>query len=126
VNVISAEGLPLGRVDCWWADGAVVGEADGRAKYALAAAERGGGNAEALLDVLQAERRREQRIREVGADMVRWSAHDVLNEMAAVRLATRIAAAIALGQQERRFVGVVVPALHPIATAYEADRSSKR
>ena len=115
MNVRDADGRRLGRVDCWWALGAVVGEADGRAKYALATAERGG-SAEALLDVLQAERRREQRLRAVGADVIRWSADDVLDSTAAQALAQRILAAISLGRRSARFTGVVAPVMRPVAT----------
>ncbi len=48
-------GIFIARGDCWW-PGGVIGEADGRSKYALAAAERGGGG-KAVFEVLQAERR---------------------------------------------------------------------
>jgi cysteine synthase len=100
----------------------VVGEADGRAKYAVAAAERGG-NSEALLDVLQAERRREQRLREVGAEVVRWSARDVLDQPSARSLAQRIRAAIILGREQERFTGVVVPVVFPLATENKVHKA---
>jgi hypothetical protein len=77
VDVLDDAGL-IGRADAWWATRAVVGEADGRAKYALAAAERGGADADGLAAVLDRERRREQRLRRVGAAVVRWGAADVL------------------------------------------------
>jgi hypothetical protein len=95
----------LGRPDCWWAMAALAGEADGRAKYALAAAERTG-DAQAVLDALQAERRREQRLRAVGAEVIRWSAADVLTEPAAHQLSHRILAAIAVGQADNHFTGI--------------------
>lgn len=44
VTVLDAGGVFLGRVDALWREG-VVGEADGRAKYRLAAQERGGADA---------------------------------------------------------------------------------
>lgn len=50
VELRDRQGHLLGRVDCWWPAG-VAGEADGRSKYALASAERGGG-AGAVFDVL--------------------------------------------------------------------------
>jgi hypothetical protein len=115
MNVFDSDGLLIGRADCWWGCGSVAGEADGRAKYALASAERGG-NTEALLDVLQAERRREQRLREAGVEVIRWSANDVLGEPSACRLADRILAAISLGRKADRFTGVVAPVMHPAAT----------
>jgi hypothetical protein len=117
VTVRGLDGQPIGRADCWWLRGAIVGEADGRAKYAMAAAERGG-HPEALLDVLQAERRREQRLREIGVDVIRWAAVDVLKEPLAHRLAQRILAAIMLGEQRAGFEGVVTPVLRPVATEF--------
>ena len=101
-------GIFVARADSWWADG-VVGEADGRSKYALAAAERGGGN-EAVFDVLQDERRREQRLREVGAEVVRWSTGEVLKESKARALAQRIPGAISVAQENARFTGIIAPA----------------
>jgi pimeloyl-CoA synthetase len=106
--------LFIARADCWWSAG-VVGEADGRSKYALAAAERGG-DAKAVFDVLQAERRREQRLRDVGADVVRWSTGEVLKEPAARRLAQRIIGAISLAQDGSRFTGVVAPTMLQLTT----------
>lgn len=94
VDVRDAEHRWLARVDCWWAVG-VAGEADGRAKYALAAAERGGATATAVFDVLQAERQREQRLRATGVDVVRWGAPDVLRDRLAGELARRITIALA-------------------------------
>lgn len=79
----------VGRADTWWAEG-LVGEADGRAKYALAAAERGGVDAAGLAEVLAAEREREARVRRCGADVVRWGAADVLAKQRAIELATHI------------------------------------
>jgi hypothetical protein len=112
VSIRSPEGRFLGRPDCWWAPAGLAGEADGRAKYALAAAERAG-DADALLDVLQAERRREQRLREVGVDVIRWSAADVLTDPRAHALSHRILAAIALGQATPRFTGTAMRQRRP-------------
>jgi len=91
VNVCDAEGVFLGRVDCWWPEG-VVGEADGALKYRLAAAERGGVRAESLAAVVDDERRRERGLRHAGLPMVRWSAGDVLVEPRAAALAAVLAA----------------------------------
>jgi hypothetical protein len=113
-EVRDRDGLFIARADCWWSAG-VVGEADGRSKYALAAAERGG-DAKAVFDVLQAERRREQRLRDVGADVVRWSTGEVLKEPAARRLAQRIIGAISLAQDGSRFTGVVAPTMLQLTT----------
>jgi hypothetical protein len=119
VEIREADGLLIGRGDCWW-PGGVVGEADGRSKYALAAAERGGG-ALAAFEVLQAERRREQRMRDVGAEIVRWSAGEVLKEPAARLLSRRISAAIAVALDSARFTGVVAQPMLPLPTAERAN-----
>jgi hypothetical protein len=103
VDIREADRQLIGRVDCWW-PGGVIGEADGRAKYAMAAAERGGG-ADAALAVLHSERDRERRLREVGAEIVRWGAADVLSDPKAEALARRIKGAIANAQARARFTG---------------------
>jgi hypothetical protein len=77
----------VGRVDGGW-PGGLVGEADGRSKYLLAAAERGGADAERLADVLADERRREARLRRAGLRVVRWGARDVLRRTDAEALAS--------------------------------------
>jgi hypothetical protein len=122
VTVRGLDGRPIGRADCWWLRGAIVGEADGRAKYAMAAAERGG-HPEALLEVLQAERRREQRLRQIGADVIRWAAVDVLKEPLARSLAQRILAAITLGEKRAAFEGIVTPVERPVATGSGCDEA---
>lgn len=91
VNLCDAQGVFLGRVDCWWPEG-IVGEADGGLKYRLAAAERGGVSAEGLAAVLDDERRRERGLRHAGLPIVRWSAGDVLDEPRAAALAATLAA----------------------------------
>ncbi len=85
VEIHDIAGIFVGRSDCWWPS--VAGEADGRSKYALAAAERIG--ATTVYEVLQAERRREQRLRDAGAEVIRWSAADVLNPQLRPVLAAR-------------------------------------
>jgi hypothetical protein len=111
VEIRETGGGWIGRADCWWRGG-VIGEADGRSKYALAAAERGG-DADAVFRVLQAERRREQRMRDVGAEVVRWSTADVLNQPAAQRLAERITNAITVAHSNPRFTGIALPTSRP-------------
>lgn len=88
VNVWDDVGL-VGRVDLRW-DCGLVGESDGRVKYLLQAAERGGVDAEGLAAVLGQERERERRLRATGAFVVRWEARDVLVPAAAERLAVRV------------------------------------
>jgi len=81
VTVLDAEGVFLGRVDAWWAEG-VAGEADGRAKYALSGADEVG--------AVHAERLRETAMRRTGAGMVRWGAADVLRADRAAALARHV------------------------------------
>lgn len=88
VDLADARGF-IGRADAWWANG-LAGEADGRAKYRLRAEERGGADAERLVDVLTDEREREKRLRRAGADVVRWGSQDVLRPALTIELARHI------------------------------------
>jgi hypothetical protein len=83
----------------------VVGEADGRAKYRLAAEERGGADAERLAAVLAAERRREAGMRRAGAAVVRWSAADVLLPHRARELADHLRREVADASTRNAFTG---------------------
>lgn len=65
------EGL-IGRVDFWWADG-IVGECDGRMKYMTA-------------DDLYREKLREDRLRALGVQVVRWGWPDLRTPRLAARL----------------------------------------
>jgi len=58
----------VGRVDFWWEEFAVVGEADGLSKYDVLP----GGGAAAAQEALRAEKRREDRLRATDARVVRW------------------------------------------------------
>ena len=64
----------IGRVDCTWDGGRVVGEADGRWKYRTA-------------DDVYAEKRREDRIRATGREVIRWGRPDLNGPALALRLA---------------------------------------
>ncbi|WP_143447718.1 hypothetical protein [Kineosporia sp. R_H_3] len=108
VDVTDSAGF-VGRGDAWWEDG-VVGEADGKAKYRLRAAQLGGIDAERLAQVLDAERRREQRMRRSGLTVVRWEAKDVLDPTAAVALAAHLRSELAL-RATRTHTATVTP--HP-------------
>lgn len=105
VKILDAEGQFIARADAWWAG--VVGEADGRAKYLLDEGRREPGAA--VFQNLEAERRREERLREVGIEVVRWGAADILDKVAAARLARRIEAAICLARESNRFRGILAP-----------------
>jgi hypothetical protein len=72
VSILDDEGV-VGRVDFLWRNARVIGEADGALKYE----NRG---------VLIAERRREQRLRDLGYFVVRWTWEELLNEPWKVRL----------------------------------------
>jgi hypothetical protein len=104
VVITDAGGRFIGRIDAWWPEG-VAGEADGRSKYALAAAERGGLTARNLFSVLDAERRRERLLRDSGAEVVRWSATDVLGRDPLRALTRRLLTALADAQARPRFTG---------------------
>ena len=104
VDVLDADRRFLGRVDGWWEQG-VVGEADGRSKYRLRAAELGAVDAEGLAQVLDQERERERALRASGADVQRWSPSDVLNPRKAEVLARRLRAAIEFAASHPRFCG---------------------
>jgi hypothetical protein len=77
VTLLDEHGVFLGRVDTWWEQG-VAGEADGRGKYRLRAAERSEPDDEALEAVLLDQRLREMGLRRAGAGVIRWDARDVL------------------------------------------------
>jgi hypothetical protein len=65
-EILDTKGEVLARVDFWWECG-VVGEADGRLKYARES-------------TLYAEKRREDALRELGLEVIRWSWSDVLGQ----------------------------------------------
>jgi hypothetical protein len=123
VVVRAADGEFCGRVDAWWPAG-LAGEADGRAKYALQAAERagagtepGGMDADALLDALQRERGREQSLRRAGAEVVRWGSRDVLSDQAAGELARHVRRQLARLARAPCFTGTATPQRAPASPA---------
>jgi very-short-patch-repair endonuclease len=73
VELRASGGRFVARVDFLWKEARLVGEADGRWKYADA-------------DDLYAEKRREDDIRSEGFQMVRWGAQDLRSEALAHRL----------------------------------------
>lgn len=73
----------VGRVDMWWPDWNVVGEADGMAKYDD-------------LEVLRQEKIREDRLRALGLHVVRWTWHEMWSAPG------EVAARILAGRQDRR------------------------
>ena len=73
VDLYSANGTFLGRVDFWWDDVGLVGEADGLTKYDVGA----DGDPQTVVQRLVAEKRREDALREAGVRVVRWGFRDL-------------------------------------------------
>jgi hypothetical protein len=110
VNVFDAQGRFVARVDGYWPGSAVVGEADGAVKYDLTGPYV---DADATPDEaiawgqrrLDDQRRRHERLMDLGLQVVRWSASDISRGLSALvqRLADRLAAG-----DEATFTGRVV------------------
>ncbi|MEO6018931.1 MAG: type IV toxin-antitoxin system AbiEi family antitoxin domain-containing protein [Knoellia sp.] len=105
VNVLTASGRFVGRVDALWPELGIVGEADGAGKYTL---DPNGDRAEdegaATSLALRAERIRENRFHDLGLDVFRWGPRDAL---AGAPLAERFEAALGRADPARvtaRFV----------------------
>ena len=73
VEIRAADGRFIARVDFLWDDAALVGECDGRLKYATA-------------DDLYREKRREDEIRAEGFGVTRWGMADLRSDELAARL----------------------------------------
>lgn len=73
VVMVDRWGTFLARVDFWWESARLVGECDGRMKYAS-------------VDDLYAEKRREDALRSEGLQVVRWSPEDLRTTDLARRL----------------------------------------
>ena len=102
VIVLDAGGELLGRVDGLWEDCAVVAEIDGRGKYLDGAL---GPTPEHAARAVVAEKVREDGIRDLGLEMVRWDLDELLHRP--MRLAARIERARARGSWSR-FRGRVI------------------
>lgn len=81
-SFVDAGGRVLARVDFWWEQFSLVGEFDGAVKYGdlLDPGER-------VEDVVLAEKRREQQLRDRGLTVVRWVWADLWSSELAARLA---------------------------------------
>lgn len=75
-------GRVLARVDFWWEEFGLVGEFDGAVKYEALV-----GPDERVADVVLAEKRREQQLRDLGFDVVRWTWPELWTPELASRLA---------------------------------------
>ena len=95
-EVRDSSGL-VGFADFGWEERLTLGEFDGRLKYAVPP----GADAEEAARVVWAEKRREDRFRGVGYEVVRWGWEDLFNP---TRLAARILAAFARADGRRRTV----------------------
>src|SRR6478735_8849594 len=94
LEVRDSLGRFIGRGDFGWPEFGTIGEFDGKIKYGLLL--KPGQSAE---DVLLAEKRREERIRELGWQVVRWGWADLRNR---AELVARLEAAFRRGQDLRR------------------------
>lgn len=90
--VLGGSDGPIGRVDFLWDDARVIGEADGLAKYRPT-------DWRTTRDIVRAEKRREERLADLGYEVVRWGWEDANNPP---RLAQRLRAAFARGLERRR------------------------
>lgn len=79
-------------MDFLWEDAPVIGEADGLAKYRPT-------DWRTTRDIVRAEKRREERLADLGYEVVRWGWEDANDPP---RLAHRLRAAFARGLERRR------------------------
>ncbi len=93
VSVFDERGRFVGRVDYLWEAFGVVGEPDGWAKYGLADGRL------TSLDRLRAEKHREDTLRSLGYEVVRWAPADALRPRP--ELADRLARAFARADPSR-------------------------
>jgi hypothetical protein len=98
VSVYDARGRFVGRVDGLWRDQATVAEADGAGKY-LGAFDPDGPSGEGAARRVLAEKEREDRLRDCGLEVVRWSWVQLRRDPA--RVVERIDAARARGNPSR-------------------------
>lgn len=79
VTVVDVAGRAVGRVDCLWPELGLVGEADGRGKYDLAVdGSQDPGGVSTLRRNVHLERIRENRLRDLGLDVIRWEPAEAL------------------------------------------------
>jgi putative AbiEi antitoxin of type IV toxin-antitoxin system len=121
VVIRDSRGRFVGRVDGYWPDHVTVGEADGRLKYGIAehVQERSGGEAEAgelARRAVLREKEREDRLRDTGVELVRWTTWDIVHQPSAV--AERLQRAFRRADPGR-FTGVALAALTPAGLAVE-------
>ncbi len=118
VDVYDAHGSFIGRVDGYWPDHATVGEADGRAKYALSADggdrdQSGDLSAETVRRSLIREKEREDRLRDAGLEVVRWGTADIVHRPE--RVAEALRRAFRRGDPSRFSGSLRLPSSGPLA-----------
>jgi hypothetical protein len=100
--ICDGHGRFVARVDFYWPDFGVVGEADGNLKY-----DRG---AQAIVE----EKARHKRLEELGLVVVRWGWTDLFPfDKVARRLRTAYARGLPVGSPERYWGVLLPPRLHP-------------
>jgi hypothetical protein len=117
-NIFDTHGRFVARVDGYWPDSAVVGEADGAVKYDLTGPYVDAGAAPDELIAwgqrrLDDQRRRHERLMDLGLQVVRWSASDISRGLPA--LVKRLADRLDAGDQATFTGRVVLPAPLPWA-----------
>ena len=73
VDIVDEEGGFIGRVDVLWPEAKVIGEVDGRSKYATP-------------DDVYREKRREDALRAMGFEVIRWGSSDLRSRALALRI----------------------------------------
>jgi hypothetical protein len=111
--ILDERGREVARVDFLWAEQGVIGEADGWAKYGDPDLGPPGSYS---LEVVRAEKEREDRLRDLGYEVVRWGTSDALSPHRG--LGGRLARAFARAEP-RRVRGAYRP------TAPVADRQPR-
>lgn len=77
VEVFDQWGRFVGRVDGMWVAEGTVAEADGEGKYLIGASDQVGPSGEAAARAVVAEKGREDELRDLGLEMVRWGAQEI-------------------------------------------------
>jgi len=121
VEVYDDHGL-IGRVDGLWLAEGVVGEADGAGKY-LGDFDADGADGEAAAKRVVREKVREDRLRGVGLEVVRWMTDEIIRAPQVV--ASRVLAAQRRGDPSR-FRGRVRLAAHPTPLCASSARVERR
>jgi hypothetical protein len=100
--ILDERGREVARVDFLWTDSGVIGEADGWGKYRSVDShpprDRGADHRFSL-DALRQEKQREDRLRDLGYEVVRWGASDALSPQRG--LADRLTRAFARADPRR-------------------------